>query len=476
MFICRSYLPSIFLIILLYASSSWSKSYSLDEVIHLALKQSYTQKIIKNKHHSDDLILADALAPYDWAVRWSLNSPKYTLDQLDDLSWAPLFTLQKKWNYGTVARAVYSSQKVSSVKLPSSIPAGLSSSFPRYQLSLQVEQNLLNNFLGKNDQSQLKSIYLRREILSLARKEEMKNLILTAAEMFWESYTAKQNLKNTRKRVTDYKKLLKVAQNKLALGYTKPAEIPQIKAQFEKAILEEKQIQVQLNNANIKLQSLLQLPSSRIRFRQHRPKTLPKNMSPKWADSLSAAQINQKTYESELSQVQAKETSFLPDLNLQVSANYYTNTDYTSSMSFISNIPSQAKKNYGISLNLTYLIPSSSWRWNRWDKMRIKKIQLETEYLDKKQNLKNQLQISLNNLKIFFKSLNSINRIAKLQKKTVEEIKEAYSQGRADIHALISIQDQDRSIELQKIEVQKLYNLSLLRYYSFRDQLLDQYL
>ena len=132
-------------------------------------------------------------------------------------------------------------------------------------------------------------------------------------------------------------------------------------------------------------------------------------------------------------------------------------------------------KNYKIGINFIYPLSHSPTRWKQFRYLQAKKLQHELEYQDHKQNITNQLQINWNQLKNAQHSLKASFKILKLQKQALDEIRKSYIQGRTPITALISAQDRSTEVEKENLQAQKNYNLSLLKYYSLRDELLSRY-
>ena len=82
--------------------------------------------------------------------------------------------------------------------------------------------------------------------LKLTRKEDIKKLILTTAEKFWNSYAFHIYVQQAKKTSKDYKELAELAQRKAKLGHIQPGEIPQILSQYERTLKQQKEMETLL--------------------------------------------------------------------------------------------------------------------------------------------------------------------------------------------------------------------------------------
>ena len=465
------YLKYFLVFLLFFPSVLWAQTLSLKDVIRLALKQSRQKEIIEKKIETDELIKVQAQLPFNWTLGSGWNRPYEDLGTSSDL-WSSSVFLQKKLLLGTTLTASY----VNSYTLPTELPPILPLTNPFYlqRFSLRAEQNLLRNFFGREDRWRLHSTYEQFNATFLSRKEETKQLILLSAEKFWNSYTAFFLLKQAKKRSQDYKNLVEIAQRRNRIGDTQPGEIPQVLSRYERALKTERDTRTQLKNANIDLKSFLQIESKSIQFNSHKPLSLPKFLKIESLDNLNQIKIAESTRNSLQSQVKSQELYFLPYVKLkaEVGQTGFHQQNYRQALELFQNTEN---RQYSIGIEFQYPIPSSLIQLRQHRTLKAKKLQHELEYQDRKQIFKNQLESSEIQLKNAHRSLNAYSEIYRLQQQALYEIRTAYIQGRASLDVLITTQDRTAEVEIENIQAQRSYNLSLLRYLSLRDKLLKRF-
>lgn len=463
-----------FLFILIFSASFIkAQTLSLKNVIEMALSQSRQKQIIEKKQESDELIKIQARLPFNWTLGSQLGRPYEDLETSSDF-WTSSVYLQKKLLSGTSLTLSY----LNSYSIPSDLPTLLPNLTPYYlqRASVSLEQSLLRNFLGREDRWRLRSVDAQYNSVFLSRKEELKQLIIVSAEKFWNSYTASFLLKQARRRSADYKNLVDIAQKRNQLGDTQPGEIPQILSRYERALKMERDNLTQLTQANIDLKSFLQIKEEEvIQFKDHQPLLLPAFLKIKNIEEMNRVKIAESTRNSLQAQIKSQELYFLPYVKLkaEIGQTGFHQQNYEQAFDLFKD---GANQNYFIGINFQYPIPSSLSQIRQHRTLKSKKLQYEIEYQDQKQIFKNQLESSEIELKNSHKSLKAYSKIYRLQQQALDEIRKSYIQGRASLDILITTQDRSAEVEIENIQAQRNYNLSLLRYYSLRDELLKRYL
>ena len=455
---------------------SFGESLNLKKTIQRALKNSLSAQLIESQKQSDELILAQALAPFDWTVSAGAENLNDTIKlEINDLRIKQHFAIQKKWALGTTFKVKY--EKGSN--LFRSMPFCLSPLLPDEpwhcdQFFIQIEQSLLQNFFGRSDRLQLKAARLRREGLYFSRTEELKKTALKAGEKFWNSYLALIQLKIAESQVKNFKELLQAVKNKKDLGYAQPGEEPLVLAQYEKSLSLRRTAKIQIKNANSDLKTFLQMGlKEKIYFPPHRPPALPQNREIKNIESFNAVKTAEKKMLSDLANIQSKKYFYLPKLSLQAGAGYF-GQGASPSESF-AKLKNKDKLNFTVSLNLIYPIPSSLSRWRQIKTFEQKKLESRLQFQQVKNSFKNQTEAVRRLVEDSHSAMLASYKILKFQQKALEEIKTAYIQGRVKINDLISAQEKSSIMELEKSKAQKTFSLALLRFYSLTDRLLEFY-
>lgn len=459
---------ALFFLFLIHSASA--KEWNLDQMILKTLEKSRNIQIIQAQKDADKLIQAEALVPYDWQTGWNYALPKntFTNDNFNIKSFSSSFSLQKKWLYGVNFKTSYCYTTIE-MSCGSSSPSPIASPYSRI-VSLSLEQNILRNFLGREDRLKFQSANYRYESLKFKRTEETKTLILSTAEKFWNSYAFHTYVQQAKKRSQDYKELTELAQRKSKLGHTRPGEIPQILSQYERAVKQQRELETQLKNSMIHLQDFTQIEDTNFKFQKHRTLPLPHFSSVKNIEQLNTIQTARSHYLSSISMLDTQKYFYLPYVKL------YAGTDFLGNeKTWLKTLNSAELKNYKVGIAITYPLSHSLTRWRQFRHLRSKKIQHELEYQDFKQNISTQLKINWNQLENAHFSLKASFKILKLQKQALNEIRKSYIQGRISINTLISAQDRNTEVEKENLQAQQNYNLSLLNYYSLRDELLSRY-
>ena len=455
----------LYLLLFFLIQNASAKTWSLNEIISKTLEASLSIQIIQAQKEGDKLVQAEALTPFDWQVGWLYTLPRVE-NSFSSNNFNSNFSLQKKWLYGLHFKTNYCT--TAGLANCANIPS-LSTPYSK-TVSLSIEQNILRNFFGREDRLKLQSANDKYKSLKLTRKEDIQKLILNTAEKFWNSYILDIYVKQAKKTRRDYKELAELIQKKSKLGHIQPGEAPQILSQYERTLKQQKEMETQFKNSMIELMDFTQIKDKKFRFQKHRTFPLPKFSAVKDIEKLNIVQTAKARYSSELALLDSQKYFYLPYIKLYAGADFSGNKT-----GWMEILKSPETKNYKIGVNFMYPLSHSPARWKKSSYLHSKKLQHELEYKDQKQKIKNQLKTNWNQLKNAENSLKASFKILKLQKQALNEIRKSYIQGRIPIDRLISAQDRNTEVEKENLQAQKNYNLSLLKYYSLRDELLSRY-
>ncbi|MDE0151314.1 MAG: TolC family protein [Bdellovibrionales bacterium] len=462
-------MKNISLLFFIFAYSASAKTWSLDQIILKTLENSRSIQIIQAQKSADKLIQAEALLPFDWQVGWNYILPKTpTANNFNVKNFNSNFSLQKKWLYGLNFKTTYchTTAETPCSHLP---PSALAPPYSR-TVSLSLEQNIFRNIFGREDRLKLQSAEYKYQSAKFTRTEDIKKLILTTAEKFWNSYAFYIYVQQAKQRSRDYKELADLAQQKSKMGHILPGEIPQILSQYERTIKQQKEMETQLKNSMIDLQDFTQIKDKKFNFAKHRTLPIPRLSLVNNVEQLNAIQAVRAHHSSTIALLDAQKYFYLPYVKLHAGADFLGHEK-----TWFQTVKSAELKNYRIGIAFVYPLSHSPSRWKQFRYLRSKKLQHELEYEDHKQTISNQLKISWNQLENAHSSLKASFKILKLQKQALDEIRKSYIQGRVPINTLISAQDRNTEVEKENLQAQRNYNLSLLRYYSLRDKLLARY-
>ena len=455
----------IFLLLFFLIQNASAKTWSLNEIILKTLENSLSIQIIQAQKKGDQWIQTEALAPFDWQAGWNYTLPRVE-NSFNLKNFNSHFSLQKKWLYGLHFKTdyCYAAGRANCANAPS-----LSNPYSK-TVSLNIEQNILRNFFGREDRLKLQSANDQYKSLKLARKEDMQKLVLNTAEKFWNSYILNIHVQQAKKTQSDYKELVELIQKKSKLGHIQPGEAPQILSQYERTLKQQKEMETQFKNSMIELKEFTQIKDKKFKFQKHRTFSMPHFSPVKDIEKLNIVQINRTHHSSELALLDSQKYFYLPYIKLYAGADFSGNKK-----GWMEILKSPETKNYKIGVNFMYPLSHSPARWKRSSSLQAKKLQHELEYQDHKQKIRNQLKTNWNQLKTAQNSLKASFKILKLQKQALNEIRQSYIQGRIPIDRLISAQDRSTEVKKENLQAQKNYNLSLLKYYTLRDELLSRY-
>lgn len=454
-----------FLLLFFLIQSASAKTWSLNEIILKTLENSLSIQIIQAQKEGDKLVQAEALAPFDWQMGWHYTLPRVE-NNFSSKNFNSNFSLQKKWLYGLHFETHYciSAGHAKCTNIPT-----LSNPYSK-TVSLNIEQSILRNFFGREDRLKFQSANDKYKSLKFTRKEDIQKLILNTAEKFWNSYILDIHVQQAKKTRRDYKELAELIQKKSKLGHIQPGEAPQILSQYERTLKQQKEMETQFKNSMIELMDFTQIQDKKFRFQKHRTFSMPRFSPVKDVEKLNIVQTAQALYSSEIALLDSQKYFYLPYVQLYAGADFSGNQK-----GWMEILKSPETKNYKIGINFIYPLSHSPARWKRSSYLHSKKLQHELEYQDQKQKIRNQLKTNWNQLKNAQNSLKASFKILKLQKQALDEIRKSYIQGRIPIDRLISAQDRSTEVEKENLQTQKNYNLSLLKYYSLRDELISRY-
>jgi len=338
------------------------------------------------------------------------------------------------------------------------------------QLELQIEQDLIRNIFGYEDKIKLNIASLKVNNHNLKLLEQTEDLILQAIQFFWTTYTHYTSLQLKQSKKQDYQELLKITKNKNKYGYTKPGELSQIQAEWERAkqefILQKTEYEEHLS----KLLRLLNYPiDSKVEF------IIDKNILPpslkKIAKTPRTVSLAKKNLLIQKQQLKLEKSSAWPYLKLFGSygiGGY--NTNFSSALDGLTN---RENKNQTFGFKLTYPLPNTKVRKNKtaWKEQEVKAHELDLDIT--KKEFDRMIKYTEKKLQSLYDALQSAKKIQKLRDKSYKEIRKAYRQGRLSVFELISAKEFSLQSNLLKTQLKAEYHRSLSYAKAIRDQLIS---
>lgn len=107
------------------------------------------------------------------------------------------------------------------------------SSYAVYDVgTLTVTQDLLGNFFGIAERQQNRAAHALLAASELQKKEKQEQLVLDALSLFWDTFVARESLREAIAQRDKYEALVKEVENKSRLGFASPGDLPKSRAEF----------------------------------------------------------------------------------------------------------------------------------------------------------------------------------------------------------------------------------------------------
>lgn len=98
--------------------------------------------------------------------------------------------------------------------------------------ALTITQDLLGNFFGIAERKNNESARALLASSELFKKEKQEKLVLDSLKLFWDTYVARESLREAVAQREKYEALVKEVQNKTRLGFSNPGDLPKARAEF----------------------------------------------------------------------------------------------------------------------------------------------------------------------------------------------------------------------------------------------------
>lgn len=447
-------------------------------VAELVLKQSPQTAEVNLKYQQYRLDPVKALSAYDWKL---LVESGFEYDKSASLltsttsnkakyeRYRTTASLTKPFTTGTTLGLELSrlSQKVEFESLPTSPPPGEQT---LDMAGFTFEQSLLGNFFGTADRGNVNAAELTFQANTVARANELEDVVLSAIRQFWTAYVAQENFKESVNSRERYQKLVDAVKRKTSLGYSNPGDLPQIQAEFETRVQKVKTASTDYLKSMENLTTILGLdPGTEIKFEV--PKEIPPvpKLPAKNVENLRSIRSQKLKVEAAQESLDAAESLSYPTLNF-VGKMYTSGADETASGSY-SELTGGSRPKYYAGLKLQYNFGSDIQNETIINKKLTKDLE-DTRLrrqLSESSDLEAQAQRKVD---ATYAIVLSAEKQKGFREKASQELNRSYTQGRTDISVLITAMNNFFDSEVQYSQAVGNYAVALNEWAAVRDELI----
>ncbi len=447
-------------------------------VAELVLKQSPLTAEVNLKYQQYRLDPVKALSAYDWKLlvesgfeydksasiltSTTQNTAKYE-------RYRTTASLLKPFTTGTILGLELSrlSQKTEIDGVTTTPPPGEQT---LDSAGVTLEQSLLGNFFGVADRGVVNAAELTFQANSVARANELEEVVLSAIRQFWTAYVAQENFKESVNSRERYQKLVDAVKRKTSLGYSNPGDLPQIQAEFETRVQKVKTASVTYIQSMEKLATMLALePGTEIKFEV--PKEIPPvpKLPAKKVEDLRSIRSQKLRVDAAKESLTAAESLSYPTLNF-VGKMYSSGVDETASGSY-SQLTGGTRPKYYAGLKFQYNFGSDVQNETIINRKLTKDLEDTrlsrqlSESTDSEAQAQRQVEAT-------YAIVQSAEKQKGFREKASQELNRSYTQGRTDISVLITAMNNFFDSEVQYSQAVGNYAVALNEWAAVRDELI----
>ena len=427
-------------------------------------------QVKRNKFHSEKNILELQLARsvYDWKsnvyYRYrnnqenSLNSFFY--DQSKTKSWG--FSLEKKVVTGATFFGDFS--RIQQMATTSSeIPIPLSEERFEYQGSLKIKQPIWRNVFGSGDRNHIGSVKENLKAAKLEQKQNLEHLLANGLKLYWNTYTAQQELITHKAIREEYAHLISIIKRKNTLGFSDIVDLEKAQAEFLNQSREVEYAQAAYDATKIELLRFLNVPSEQdivIKVEDNTPKPPKKEdfAHVDWKNSHAIKIAETQLMAAKLSD-KATKLMTLPELNIVASYRSATSGEE----------PSEVFRQFRQREYPDYTV-GVEFRWNFWSKAdrakraygRVLLQDRELALREAKEKKQDEITKAWSNLEKTYRAAISNQKELQVRTSVIERQKKSFQQGRLDTSQLIIDYNALFFSRLRYAQAVRNYNLALV--------------
>ena len=467
------------------------KALSMERVIARVLQDSLEYKKLKAGEGALFLPLARAGEFLDWRILAQSRLESHRLNLLEPFEnplkedWNFLIGVEKTFLTGTHIKFMHSFLHTDRLFSPGYKNlflkgAGVADrALPpeetvRIHTVLQIEQDLLKNFFGREDRLFLQTARARVQHSQLQMKEKMEGLIIRAVGDFWRAYLSRVLLDLKKSQKKDYRELMNINRKKARYGYLRPGEFYQIRAEWERARQELTLQQADYADQKTRLLNLLKMRETKaIEFKISKTLPAPVDLTLPRHSAPRLIQLAQKNLLIRKKERDLEKTRALPALKLFGSYGL-TGYDREFSSSY-RGLAEGENRDYAVGVKFQYPIFSTSLRQKRVFFREQAVEEGEQDLAIVQREFDRLLKVTQQDLQSLYRSVKSAKKISNLRKASYKEIRKAYLQGRLSVFELITARDLTLRAHIQKAQLTARYYETLVYAYALKDQLVEKY-
>jgi outer membrane protein TolC len=446
------------------------------KVAELVLKQSLKAEEINVSVEQSRIDLVEAQSAYDFSLSaetgYQLSKYQNILgtQNIKDESYLTSVELRKPFSTGTAVAFSFSR-----TSLRPEFSASATTTYPNTTtdiLGLTVEQSLWRNYFGSESRAKLSAVEKTHAAKLIGRLDQQQDLVLEGIALFWKTYVAQENFKESVNSRERYAKLVQAVRKKSGFGYTAAGELAQTQAELEQREQNVKRNSVAYLQSLDQLLTLLNLPTAtEVKFEV--------------TEAIPALPKTAEVQIENLRKLKAARLSRDAAKDLELAANSATGAD----LSLVGKMYSQGLEDtaqgawgealggkypqYYVGMKLEYQFGSglqSETKLNRSLQSQLaenKLRQTNSELKDKGSHLVRQMQAA------YAIALSSRTQ-KELREKAAQELNRSYNQGRTDISRLIEALNAYFVSEIAYSSAVGEYQLALNQWSAFNELLVTE--
>lgn len=446
------------------------------EVAERIIKDSKEAKLVNLQTEQQQFPVKQARAVHEWHLQAQTNYKSDQAEKLSGLGNERDQTLDTSLGvtrrFGLGTELTFAAGRISQKSDLSTFSKSISQMPNQVQdtITLQLAQPLLRNWGGKADRLQIQE---QEEVYSsklLDRLENLEDLLMSAMQLYWETYVNQENLKESTQSREAYEKLVQTVKHKTSLGYGNPGELTQVQAELE---ARNQQVKIRSSNYVGALDALLTRlempPGSEIEF------TVPEQLPV--VPELPKIEIDKlRKVVSLKTQINAadlglgsKESLAMPDLKLSAQA-ASTGIDEKPEYS-LSELASGTHPTYFVGLMFEKTL-GSNIKIEEITQQKLIKTSLEVNLKKAQDDLAIEEANQRRKVQALYASAKSALAQKELRAKAVQEIQRGYSQGRSQINDLITAMNAFFAAQTNATKTIGDYHIALNEWAALRDELI----
>lgn len=445
-------------------------------VVNRILGEGYQSKTIDLTAQSAFTDYYTTYGLYDWSLAASagyVDSRAQTLSgggNLRDKTSIWSLNLSKRIPTGTTFGLDFSRTLQNSTYRPGS--TALRPSYGVYDVGeLSLKQDLLGNFFGIAERKNLRVAEQKIESAQMIQKESQEQLVLDSLKLFWDTYVAKESLREAVSQRDKYDALVKEIQSKTRLGFVNPGDLPKALAEYGAQVRNVKTSSFNYLENLDKLVTAMRLDENerdlRFEVREDLP-ALPVMVAPP-LEELRSVKVSQTLSDAaELTKRASDISADWPELYLEGKAGY-TGLESTQGKAFAS-MTSGNHPTYSVTLNLNYKFFSDTNKATK-NSAGVAYEQAFNNLLSQKDEQKRLLTNAMERVRLtHVAAVSAIDETAQWEK-AVREQERSYRQGRLDFSQLIQDYNSYYRSRATRIRAIGDYHIALHAYAASIDQL-----